>query len=126
MAMNAEHLILETVLTICCSYHTLVTQVYYANVIAGLCKAKKTTYPPALAEIVDFLFGSMGGLARENIVLRGMMIKVIQKFTLKDAADRLSQWMGWQLNRFKWNWPFDWWKSDATGEQQRDGNQMRV
>ena len=50
--------------------------------------------------------------------------RIHSKVYLKDAAaDRLSEWMAWQLNRFKWNWPFEWWKSDASGEQQRDGDQ---
>eukprot|EP00944_MAST-04C_sp_MAST-4C-sp1_P006217 g6217.t1 len=124
--MNAEHLILETVFNDMLQLpHSPYPWVYYANVIAGLCKAKKGTYPPALAEIVDFLFVSMGsGLPRGTIVSERDADRIHSKVYLKDAAaDRLSEWMAWQLNRFKWNWPFEWWKSDASGEQQRDGDQ---
>ena len=100
--INAEHLILETM------FHDMLQLpnskhpwVYYANVIAGLCKAKRKTYPPALAETVHSLFTSMGkGLMRGNAVENESIGHTIH--LVDDAADRLSHWMAWHLNKFKW------------------------
>ena len=124
--INAEHLILETIFNDMLQLpHSPYPWVYYANVIAGLCKTKRVAYPPALAETVDFLFVSMGsGLLRESTTSEGDSDRSYSTVYLNDAAaDRLSQWMAWQLNKFKWNWPFQWWKNDANGEEQKDGNQ---
>lgn len=119
--INAEHLILETM------FHDMLQLpnskhpwVYYANVIAGLCKAKRKTYPPALAETVHSLFTSMGkGLMRDSAVENESNRYTIH--LVDDAADRLSQWMAWHLNKFKWNWPFSWWeKSLATNGEGQD------
>ena len=88
--MNAEHLILETV------FNDMLptTSPYpgnYANVIAGLCKAKKGTYPPALAEIVTFSL--LVWAWTSNHCFRGMLIELFKVYLKDAAADRLSEWM---------------------------------
>ena len=104
---DAEHVVLETVFQSMLELpEPAEPWVYYGNVISALCLAKKS-YPLALADTVNNLFDGIGGkLARGGESIGALV---------DDAADRLSQWMAWHLNRFKWKWPFHWWEQYEEG-----------
>ena len=118
LPVDAEHLVFECIFQVMLELPEAPHQwVYYGNVIAALCKTKKT-YPPALAETVNTLFHGIAKTSSEVEEDETVTSGGNKAHLVDESFERMAQWMAWHLNRFKWKWPFKWWENSVLSRSQ--------